>query len=69
MLDTKTKTDIIEMFKDWKECSICREPFDPTIKAKANFNASQYACPDCTSRLFTRDTMSGSFRGDSTLDD
>ena len=76
MLDNKTKTDIVELLKDFRECSICSEPFEPV---QTELNATQYACPDCVSKLFTRDSgclkgwesqpAASCYRGDSTLDD
>ena len=62
MLDDRTKKDIVELLKDFKDCCVCRESFEPTDKNKGeyewdgwDFNASQHMCPDCISCLFTRD--------------
>jgi hypothetical protein len=68
MLDQKTKNDIVEILKDFRECSICREPFE---SVQTELNATQYVCRDCVSDIFTRDVSNlyGSYRGDSPLDD
>ena len=66
MLDQETKEDIVELLKDFRECSLCSEPFE---SVQTELNATQYACPDCVSKIFTRDIPRGSYRGDSPLDD